>query len=97
MGRYRRKPADVEAVPVADIIRWAENEWHRLPGWIIAAYDKGDLVFMSDHVTIATLEGVMRGSKDDWMIEGVQGEVYPCKPDIFVQLYEPVATTGADA
>ena len=40
-------------------------------------------------VEIPTLEGVMRADPGDWIITGVQGEHYPCKPDIFVQTYEP--------
>lgn len=39
---------------------------------------------------IATLEGVMSAKPGDWIIRGVQGEFYPCKPDIFEQSYEPV-------
>lgn len=39
---------------------------------------------------IATLEGVMQAKPGDWIIRGVQGEFYPCKPDIFEATYEPV-------
>lgn len=45
----------------------------------------------------ATLEGVMRGQAGDWVIEGVQGEHYPCKDDIFRATYEPVDQEGIDA
>lgn len=38
---------------------------------------------------IPTLEGVMVGDENDWIIRGVQGELYPCKPDIFEATYEP--------
>lgn len=38
---------------------------------------------------IPTLEGVMIGTEGDWIIKGVQGEIYPCKPDIFEATYEP--------
>lgn len=38
---------------------------------------------------IPTLEGVMLGVEGDWIIRGVQGELYPCKPDIFAATYEP--------
>lgn len=41
-------------------------------------------------VHIHTLEGTMNVSHGDWIITGVQGEHYPCKPDIFVATYEPV-------
>jgi len=40
--------------------------------------------------TIKTLEGDMQVSKEDFIIRGVKGEFYPCKPDIFEQTYEPV-------
>lgn len=41
-------------------------------------------------MTIETLEGTMKGSPGDWVITGVKGEVYFCKPDIFAMTYEPV-------
>lgn len=40
-------------------------------------------------LVIRTLEGDMKVSLDDWIIRGVQGEFYPCKPDIFAATYEP--------
>ena len=40
---------------------------------------------------IETLEGVMHASPGDWIITGVNGEKYPCKPDIFEKTYEPVS------
>ena len=40
---------------------------------------------------IETLEGVMHASQGDWIITGVNGEKYPCKPDIFEKTYEPVS------
>lgn len=43
-----------------------------------------------EHIAIDTLEGTMRALPGDWIIRGVQGEFYPCKPDIFVATYEEV-------
>jgi hypothetical protein len=43
----------------------------------------------TDHPTIHTLEGKMTASPGDWIIKGVKGEFYPCKPDIFEATYEP--------
>ena len=43
------------------------------------------------HGWVATLEGGHIVCKGDWIITGVKGEKYPCKPDIFTQTYEPVA------
>ena len=39
---------------------------------------------------IPTLEGEMTASRRDWIIRGIAGEIYPCKPDIFEATYEPV-------
>ncbi len=47
-------------------------------------------------ITIKTLEGTMRADVGDWIIRGVKGELYPCKPDIFAATYEPARVT-ADA
>lgn len=41
-----------------------------------------------EEVEIKTLEGVMKANKGDYIIKGVQGELYPCKPDIFYETYE---------
>jgi hypothetical protein len=38
---------------------------------------------------VETLEGVMKGNPGDWLIKGVNGELHPCKPDIFIKTYEP--------
>jgi hypothetical protein len=42
-------------------------------------------------VEISTLEGRMRADPGDWIITGIKGERYPCKPDIFAATYEPVS------
>lgn len=47
-------------------------------------------VLLEERVEIHTLEGVMFGDVGDWLIEGVNGELYPCKPDIFQKTYEQV-------
>lgn len=85
VGRYRKKPVVVEATLV-------EREmW--CPDWLKEAVRENvcvitigpDRVF----VQINTLEGVMRADEGDWIIRGVKGELYPCKPDIFEATYEP--------
>jgi hypothetical protein len=51
---------------------------------IVSAYQAdGELI-------IKTLEGPLRAAPGDWIITGIKGEQYPCKPDIFEQLYEPI-------
>ncbi|MGW0626422.1 hypothetical protein [Streptomyces sp. NPDC002758] len=90
MARYRKKPVEISAEPVAEVLAAVKGAWETLPDWIIDAYESGSLLFLDDAVLIRTLEGSMRGEREDWIIRGVQGELYPCKPDIFTATYEAV-------
>lgn len=95
MARYRKKPVVVKAWPVNNLNYMAQHDFGGLPSSIQRAYDKGDLIFSiwdggSRGINVRTLEGIMYAGPDDWIIRGVQGELYPCKPDIFEATYEPV-------
>ena len=83
MGMYRKKPVVIEAVQwhganVAEI-----GEFITVPH-TVHWEDKKPTV-----IVIPTLEGNMDASLGDWIIKGVKGEFYPCKPDIFAATYEP--------
>ena len=83
MTRYRKLPVEVEAVRR----RRGKNDYE-IKEFIGEAYTASP-----DHlgqVGIQTLEGTMWADDGDYIIRGVQGEVYPCKPDIFEQTYERV-------
>jgi hypothetical protein len=80
MPKFRKKPVVINAV------RWTGENWEE-----IADFHRGDAFTTTERVlNIATLEGVMQAQPGDWIIEGVKGEVYPCKPDIFAATYEAV-------
>lgn len=82
--RYRKKPVEVEAV------RFINGEVDEKPGWILNAFYTLNIYVNSFGTYISTLEGDMRVSDGDYIIRGVQGEIYPCKPDIFEQTYEAI-------
>jgi len=89
MKKYRKKPVIIEAVRYdgtngADIIKWSEGK--------IAEYSciTPDDYTPSHYLSIKTLEGIMTGIIGEWIIKGVKGEFYPCKPDIFEATYELV-------
>ena len=73
--KFRKKPVIIEAV--------------QFNGTSIEA-KKLNLTFDSGRWTIKTLEGFLFVSNGDWIITGVKGERYPCKPDIFEMTYEPM-------
>ena len=88
MGKFRKKSVIIEAWPVNHLLDDAKHNWPGLPQPITDAYDRGEILFGDVYIDIKTIEGTMRASLYDWVIEGVKGELYPCKPDIFEMTYE---------
>ena len=87
MAKFRKKPVVIEAIQfkggqIAPI--------EEAPQWLLEAC-LDQRITREPHGTlwIKTLEGGHRCSVNDWIIRGVQGELYPCKPDIFEATYEP--------
>lgn len=84
--KYRKKPVVVDAVRwMGDIASLGEIE--ELKG---VPFSKDEVVdiMKSDEIRICTPEGEMTASLGDYIIRGVRGEIYPCKPDIFEETYE---------
>lgn len=89
-SKYRKKPVVIEA------IQWTGDNYAELAEWLSnhgAALFNGTL----GSLTIPTREGDMRADPKDWIIKGVKGEFYPCKPDIFDATYELVVNEAAAA
>lgn len=90
MPKFRKKPVVIEA-------RQFETNNENGPGapnmdalvlWMNQGKDKMVAWHNGTNVFIETLEGTHRADVKDWIIQGVKGEFYPCKPDIFAQTYE---------
>lgn len=75
---------------VIEAVHWNGIKVSETPEWILGALNSGVLVRFGDKVQVRTLEGVMTASPGDYIIKGVDGELYPCKPDIFEKTYEKV-------
>ena len=85
--KFRKKPVVVEAMQYTDMESVVLiTEW--LGGDTIKLVFRGDMD--NAQLIIPTLEGDMRAKIGDWIIKGVAGEAYPCKPDIFANTYEAV-------
>lgn len=84
--QYRKKPVVIEAVQYDGNFRCLDEfSIHEVKDFIIGTDDSGNPC-----LKIPTLEGIMIVSKGDYIIRGVKGEYYPCKPDIFEMTYEKV-------
>lgn len=88
--KFRKKPIVIEAIQVKEALIQAKNDRRSLPSWLREAYHESTILFLDDYANIHTLEGWLLGRADDWIIRGVKGELYPCKPDVFEETYEPV-------
>ena len=89
MTQYRKKQVVINAWPAKEISFFAVNDWSKMPKEINDVYEKGGWVFLTNgEINIPTLEGTMKANKDDMIIQGVNGEFYPCKQDIFEKTYE---------
>ena len=99
MPKYKKRPVVVEAFQMTEARRGDNIDW---PEWLHRAWNGiiGEAGTVSsvdypnadgtDELTIVTLEGMHRVTFGDFIIQGVQGELYPCKPDIFEATYEEV-------
>lgn len=87
--RFRKKPVEIEAMQLTE-----DSDWEAIAAWCGGRLQNRAVVPGTDPNTVLlidTLEGTMEGWDGDWIIRGVQGEFYPCKPDIFESTYEEVS------
>ncbi|KKL95573.1 hypothetical protein LCGC14_1853280 [marine sediment metagenome] len=89
MAKYRKKPVVIEAVQ----LRW--DAWSEMcefagVGYLTDGKPEGEMDSLKIGMNIPTLEGLHHASENDWIIKGIKGELYPCKPDIFEATYEKV-------
>ena len=90
--KYRKKPIEVEAFRLG---------FDHIPDWFMDCVTKNSIILRGDYkgetsADIETLEGVIHANYGDFIIKGIKGEIYPCKPDIFEKTYEPATNTHFD-
>ena len=80
---YRKRPVVVEAM------QWDGANSSQIKAFMLG-WPTPPRPMQDGTLEIVTLEGVMRVDPGDWIIKGIKGEFYPCKPDIFAATYDPV-------
>lgn len=96
MTSYRKKPVVVEAFQMTRESALRPSDW---PSWLVAARVRPEgenALWLEDSpegdvFVCGTLEGAHDVTWGDFIIQGVRGEIYPCKPDIFAETYDEVA------
>lgn len=86
--KFRKLPVEIEAVQYLGNGNLGDTP----PEWIWDAFvdDILQATNGTDPLIILTLEGELEVSPNDWIIKGIRGEIYPCKPDIFAATYEQI-------
>lgn len=82
MAKWKKKPVVIDAVQFDGTDESVD--------WLLPQLKSGEIGRACNKLYIKTLEGVMEANKGDYIIKGVNGEFYPCKPDIFEKTYELV-------
>lgn len=96
MPKYKKKPIVIEAVQlkednIREIESFIKGKDIKLESRMeIEKFTQYEDIVLKEGRKINTLEGTMTASIGDYIIKGVNGEFYPCKPDIFEKTYEPV-------
>jgi hypothetical protein len=87
MAKFRKKPVVIEAEHFSTNNEIGSPTMDRIVNWV----NQGHVPPIASHngtdIYIQTLEGLMTATCGDWIIKGVKGEFYPCKPDIFEATY----------
>lgn len=90
MAKFVKRPVVIEAFKLGH---------DPMPDWFMDRLTANDVTIRNlggrwrdgpDYALIQTLEGQMRADHGDWIIQGIKGEIYPCKPDVFEVTYEKV-------
>ena len=98
--RYRKKPVVIEAYQVTEYDYdgfLMFGHFCNSPSWLTEAIQEGRVYIKGNMIYIETLEGDMRVSINDYIVRGVDGELYPCKASIFLRTYERVDDDGHSA
>ena len=85
--KYCKKPVVIEAFQYDGDLMNRNGEYY-VPQWAVEAHENGTLFFDGPTLKVKTLEGDMVVAVNDYIIKGIKGELYPCKPDIFEATYE---------
>lgn len=91
--KYKKKPVVIEAFQYDGDFKYHDGRYY-IPDWAVKAFEDGTMYYdfwdeVPGELFIRTLEGNHHVSVGDYIIKGISGELYPCKPDIFKATYDP--------
>ena len=93
--KYVKKPIEVESIQltkenIVEVFNFLDGANYKETKSVEELGDFSQMMLKQGYIEIETLEGIMKANFGDYIIKGVKGEFYPCKPDIFQATYEEV-------
>lgn len=93
--KYIKKPVEIEAIQlkednIIEVFEFLDGANYKETKSVEELEDFSQMMLKQGYIEIETLEGIMKASFEDYIIKGIKGEFYPCKPDIFQATYEEV-------
>lgn len=93
--KYIKKPVKIEAIQlkednIIEVFDFLDGANYKETKSTEELEDFNQMMLKQGYIEIETLEGIMKASFGDYIIKGIKGEFYPCKPDIFMATYEEV-------
>ena len=93
--KYIKKPVQIEAMQltkenIVEVFNFLDGANYKETKSVEELEDFSQMMLKQGYIEIETLEGIMKANFGDYIIKGIKGEFYPCKPDIFIATYEEV-------
>ena len=93
--KYVKKPIEVESIQltkenIIEVFDFLDGANYKETKSVEELEDFSQMMLKQGYIEIETLEGYMKASFGDYIIKGIKGEFYPCKPDVFIATYEEV-------
>lgn len=93
--KYIKKPVEIEAIQlkednIIEVFDFLDGANYKETKSTEELEDFNQRMLKQGYIEIETLEGIMKANFGDYIIKGIKGEFYPCKPDIFIATYEEV-------
>lgn len=91
--KFRKKPVEVEAITFDELVDFGKKHGGEMVSGMPWSFEYQGKIITHENdncYLIPTLEGIMKFERGDMLITGVRGEIYPCKPGIFEETYEPI-------
>jgi len=86
--RLTKKPVTINGASVSDLLYQFKYQATSLPDWVVRGHNEGKLLFSEHTLMVKTIEGNYTVDSRWWLLEGVKGELYPCREDILWETYD---------